>query len=114
MQHLGRGKTCRSSRGACVRARSATAELPRQVVHARKKGFPIPDSFTVGTERILHGGAMAEGMGWSSATTEEVVASATDYSVFRFQLVGLELWFRIFFRGERPEDLGERLQALAA
>jgi len=31
----------------------------------------------------------------------------------RFHVVGLELWARIFFGGEAPAELGERLIALA-
>ena len=92
---------------------AAEARLPRKIVHARKKGFPIPESFSSGTERLLAGGLLAEQMEWAARTADEIINLAATASNVRFRLVGLELWLRIFLDGADLEELGEQLMALA-
>jgi hypothetical protein len=56
---------------------------------------------------------MLSGMlGWQANTTQEIVDSLGADGGLRFSLVSLELWARMFFGGESPTDLGEKLAAL--
>jgi asparagine synthase (glutamine-hydrolysing) len=94
--------------------KKAAAELlPADVVYARKKGFPVTSKFSRGTQRLLLGGRLAEVMEWSAEATDEIVANLVEDRVLRFHVVGLELWCRLFFGGEAPDALGEKLASLA-
>jgi asparagine synthase (glutamine-hydrolysing) len=92
---------------------AAAERLPTDIVYAKKKGFPMPSSFTRGTQRLLAGGSLAELMEWPGDTTEEIINWLGKDEALRFRLVGLELWARMFFNGEAPAALGDKLRALA-
>jgi hypothetical protein len=87
--------------------------LPPDVVYARKKGFPFPTAYAMGTERLLAGGMLAEFMRWPAVNTEEIAELARGDGGLLFHVVGLELWFRAYFGGEAPEALGEALMGVA-
>jgi asparagine synthase (glutamine-hydrolysing) len=111
--HLPRRAKLHAGQRKWVVMRAAQQELPRDVIYARKKGFPMPPDFTRGTEALLTGGLLAGEMGWSARATDAIAASTRSDWFLRYELVGLEMWLRIFFSGERPEALGEKLVALA-
>jgi UDP-N-acetylmuramoyl-tripeptide--D-alanyl-D-alanine ligase len=73
----------------------------------------MPEKFWRGTERLLVGGRLAEVMEWPADTTEEIVTLLGKDGHLRFQVVGLELWARIFLNGEAPAALSEKLTVLA-
>ncbi len=112
--HLPRRAKLQGRTNKWVVKEAARKVLPRQVVHARKKGFPVPDEYTRGAEALLTDGMLADQLGWSAAFTEQMVAIARQDAHFRFQLVGSEMWLRMFFDGAKPDALAERLAALAA
>jgi asparagine synthase (glutamine-hydrolysing) len=94
--------------------KTAAAEvLPKDVVHATKKGFPMPAGFSRGCERLLKSGILSEKMQWSSGTIEDVLSLAAQDGSFRFQVTGLEIWLRMFVGNEAPDQIGDRLQTLA-
>lgn len=90
----------------------AVKRLPRDVVYAKKKGFPMPSGYTAGTERMLLGGLLADHLQWSRATTELIVDDLTHDIDLRFLLVGTEIWLRQQFGGEASDAIGEKLLAL--
>jgi len=91
----------------------ALARLPRPVVLAKKKGFPMPDSLTRGIERLLLDGRLADLLEWPRSTTEAIVTGLGHATSLRFTAVNLEIWLRLTEGGETVEGLGERLVALA-
>jgi asparagine synthase (glutamine-hydrolysing) len=91
----------------------ALKRLPRDVVYAQKKGFPIPSAYTDGTERILLGGLLAEQLQWSRATTEFIVEDLSHDIDLRFLMVGTEIWLRQQFGSETTDAIGEKLLAHA-
>jgi hypothetical protein len=93
---------------------AASEVLPADVVHAAKKGFPMPPEFTRGCEQLLRKGCLAEQMQWSGATIDEALLLAAEDAAFRFQVTGLEIWMRLFCRNEAPDRVGDRLQELAS
>lgn len=103
--HRGRGKWALKT--------VALDRLPRDIVHARKKGFPMPHSYTDGTERILLGGMLADQLQWSAATTRLIVDDARHDTGLRFLVVGMEIWLRLLFGDETAEAVGETLVAHA-
>lgn len=111
--HLPRSVKLRRGRAKWALKTVALDRLPREVVHARKKGFPIPHSYTDGTERLLLGGLLAEQLHWSEATTRLVVDDVRHDAGLRFLLVGMEIWLRLLFGNETAEAVGEKLVAHA-
>ena len=90
---------------------AARKVLPEDVVLAEKRAFPMPPDFDAGCEALLDGGAAGELLHWTESTRRAVTLVAARDPKLRFQLVGLELWARIAFRGEDPGELAEELHA---
>ena len=111
--HLPRRAKLHRGIGKWLVKKAAADVLPAKIVYAKKKGFPMPPAFTRGTQRLLVGGILPELMEWSTYTTQEIITLLGKDERLRFHVVGLELWARIFFGGEAPAALGERLTALA-
>lgn len=111
--HLPRRAKLHRNTGKWLVKQAAAEVLPADVVFARKEGFPLPTAYAFGTERLLDGGMLAELMQWPAATIGEIMVLLRGDGALRFQVVGLELWFRLYFGGETPEALGERLTGLA-
>jgi asparagine synthase (glutamine-hydrolysing) len=111
--HLPRRAKLHRNCGKWVVKEAATGLLPSDVVHAAKKGFPMPAGYPRGCERLLHDGLVCEHLKWSSATLNEVLTFAADDAAFLFQVTSLEIWMRLFFGNETPARIGERLLELA-
>jgi asparagine synthase (glutamine-hydrolysing) len=111
--HLPRGAKLHRGVGKWVVKKAAAEILPADIVYAVKKGFPMPKEFSLGTQHLLVGGVLQELLKWPANVTQEIATWLGKDGSLRFRVVGLELWARIFFRGERPVVLGEQLNALA-
>ena len=111
--HLPRRAKLHRGTGKWVVKQAAADVLPRDIVFAQKKGFPMPGKFSRGTQHLLAGGMLAELMEWPANVTEETIAMIGKSNLLRFHVVGLELWARTFFGGESPAALSDRLNALA-
>lgn len=111
--HLPRRAKLHRKNGKWLVKQAAAQVIPPDVVYARKKGFPLPIEFSLGTQRLLIGGMVAEFMQWPTDITQEIVTILREDGHLRFHLVCLELWFRLFFGDETPEALGEKLIDLA-
>lgn len=111
--HLPRSVKLRRGQAKWPLKTVALTRLPRDVVFARKKGFPIPHAYTAGTERLLRGGVLADQLQWSQATTGFVVDDLRHDSDLLFLMVGMEIWLRQVLGHETPETLGEKLIASA-
>ena len=73
--HLPRRAKLHRNTGKWLVKQAATEVLPHDVVFARKKGFPFPTAYALGTERLLAGGMLAEFMQWP-VNTEEIAELA--------------------------------------
>jgi acylphosphatase len=111
--HLPAQAKLQQRHGKWLVKQAAAQRLPADVVFARKKGFPVPGAFSAGTEQLIAGGMLADFMEWPAEVTREIVATLSNQQTLRFQLVGLEQWFRMFFDGQTPEVLAEKLIGLA-
>ncbi|MGB8853686.1 MAG: asparagine synthase (glutamine-hydrolyzing) [Pirellulales bacterium] len=112
--HLPRSAKLRRGQGKWALKTVALDRLPRDVVFARKKGFPIPHAYTHGTERLLLGGLLADQLQWSKATTEFIVDDLRHDTDLLFLMVGMELWLRHVVGHETSDALGETLVSYAA
>jgi len=97
--------------GKWLLKRVAAERLPREIVYARKKGFPVNVAHHRGASALLRDGYVAEAFGWSRAATEELLPAIEADPVRRFPLVSVELFGRIHAHGEAPAALAERLLA---
>ena len=111
--HLPRRAKLRRGVGKWVVKQVAAEVLPEDVVYARKRGFPMPLRFSRGTQQLLVGGMLAELMEWPANTIRETVTMLGTRDLLRFHVISLELWARIFFGGEAPAALAEKLAAFA-
>jgi asparagine synthase (glutamine-hydrolysing) len=111
--HLPVAARIRGRVGKWALKRAAERWLPKDVLYAPKKGFPIPLSFDRGAGELLRGGFLPELFGWTKATEGELVPRVDGDDLLRFAAVSLELWGRLFVRGEPAPVLAERLLALA-
>jgi asparagine synthase (glutamine-hydrolysing) len=107
--HLPRSAKLRRGQGKWALKTVAIERLPRNVVFAPKKGFPIPHAYTHGTERILLGGLLADQLQWSKATTGFIVDDLRHDTDLLFLMVGMELWLRQVVGRESSDAIGETL-----
>jgi asparagine synthase (glutamine-hydrolysing) len=110
--HLPRRAKLHDKTGKWVVKQAAARVLPSDIVFAPKVMFRVPNRFSSGAEQLLVGGMLPEMLGWQEKTTRDVVDSLADAGSLRFNLVSLELWARIFFGGESPAALADRLADL--
>ncbi len=111
--HLPRRSKLRDGQRKWVVKQAAQKWLPADIVHARKRAFPMPGAFDVGSEALLRGGVASELLHWSQRAQEAIIPRARHDEGLRFSLVGLELWGRLYLRGEKPDALASELVALA-
>jgi asparagine synthase (glutamine-hydrolysing) len=111
--HLPRRAKLHRGTGKWLVKSAAEKFLPAHIVYARKRGFPMPMSFSRGTEKLLKDGRLADLMRWPCQFTNEVETLLRGGRYLRFHIVGLELWARIFFDNEQPDAVGEKLLAFA-
>jgi asparagine synthase (glutamine-hydrolysing) len=112
--HLPRLDKYRNGQGKWLLKRVASKRLPRDVVHAPKLGFHVPYDPFATSVGLLQDGAARDLFQWSAGATGRVMQLVNADSVAAFQLLSLELWARLFLRGESYDALGETLVRLAA
>ena len=91
---------------------AAAKRLPGAIVHAPKLGFAVPRTIWRSSAPLLRDGMVAELLKWERRSTPLIIERAVQEPYVLLTLVGMELWARIFLRGESPEDLGEELLSL--
>lgn len=110
--HLPPGARIKGRQGKWVVKEAAARHLPRHVVYAKKKGFPVPATLWRGCERILLDGMLAKQFGWTDEAVGRIITRLAGNDLLGFHLVGLELWLRLS-SGEEPDGLGQELLQLA-
>jgi asparagine synthase (glutamine-hydrolysing) len=108
--HLPPFHRIRRGTGKWLLKKVASRYLPRDIVHARKKGFVVPEAYWKGSAALLDGGLLSDVLGWSASTNARVIEALEFDKLLSFHLVGAELWLRLE-EGEDTAELGERLVA---
>ncbi len=109
--HLPLRAKFRRGQSKWVVKQAAEKLLPAEIVHARKRAFPMPADYDVGCEALLAGGAAGELLHWTERTQQALISHLRRRNHLRFALVGLELWARLYLRGEKPDALAGELLA---
>jgi asparagine synthase (glutamine-hydrolysing) len=86
--------------------------LPTEIIHAAKRAFPMPPAFDDGCEVLLQGGTAGELLHWTESVKQSMIKACRYDQQLRFLLVGFELWARVNFGAEKPENLAEELLAI--
>lgn len=118
MMELGMHTPCRmkyrNGMSKWVVKKAAEKKLPYEIVHSRKVHFAVPMNTWRQAAPLLEGGMTAHLFRWGSEETKALLERAKDSPTVIHNLLGVELWARIFLGGESPESLGERLLALSS
>jgi asparagine synthase (glutamine-hydrolysing) len=109
--HLPLRAKFRRGQSKWVVKQAAEKLLPAEIVHARKRAFPMPADFDLGCEALLAGGAAGELLRWTDRQQQALIPLVRHREGLRFLLLGLELWGRIYLRGEKPDALASELLA---
>ena len=97
-------------RGKWALKRYADERLPKRVVHATKKGFPVGDAHWARAEGLLTDeGVVPDLLHWSRPVTDRMLRECAAEPRLRYHLVSLEIWGRLFLRGEAPDGIAEQL-----
>ncbi|MCL4747983.1 MAG: asparagine synthase C-terminal domain-containing protein, partial [Burkholderiaceae bacterium] len=98
-------------RGVTKRLIKGLAEkrLPREIVHLPKIGFSVHWDMWKGTTGVLREGRLAELLKWRRDDQEDIVRLLAQRPYYQFALVSTELWLRMRFGGESPDDLSDKL-----
>ncbi len=109
--HLPVGARIRHGRGKWLVKAVAERHLPRTIVHAAKKGFPVPPAYWSGCESLLADGHLERVLGWSYEDRKGVMEDLTQDRLLAFHLVCLELWLGQRLGGQTPDAQASRLLA---
>jgi asparagine synthase (glutamine-hydrolysing) len=93
--------------------KSAEKKLPLDIVHAPKIGFGVGQHLWKGTESLLDGGMVPELFKWGASEVKEISRALFEDPWFAFHILSVELWARVYFRGESPVELGEQLLGMS-
>jgi len=110
--HLPRRAKFHQGLSKWVVKQAAEKLLPPDIVHATKRAFPIPTTFDEGCEVMLRGGAVGELLYWTESVQQAMIKASQHDHMLRFLLVGFELWARITFHADKPENLAEELLSI--
>ncbi len=89
--------------------KAAEKILPHDIVHAPKIGFAVNPHVWKGAEELLKGGMVPELFKWGSSEIRGISSMLFKNPWVAFHILSVELWARIYFRGESPSELGEAL-----
>lgn len=113
--HLPRRAKYRRGVGKWALKRVAARRLPEGIVYAEKRGFVIPDDHHRGVTSLLRGGVVPELFRWPKDAEDRLLPRIEEDAVLRHQIASLEIWGRLFLRGESASSIaGQLCQAPSA
>lgn len=89
--------------------RVAQKHLPGEVIDLPKIGFGMRPGMWNGLMPFLRGGRVAELLKWHATDQREILTLLPKHPFYQFRLLGMELWLRMNFGTEKPEDLSDQL-----
>jgi len=109
--HLAARSKLLGEQGKRVVKASAEGLLPRDIIHATKVGFAMPENFWSGYENVVNDGLLADLFKWGSSEQESVQQILLSNPLTAHKIVSMELWAQIHFNGRSPEQMEEKLRA---
>ncbi|PCJ29656.1 MAG: asparagine synthase (glutamine-hydrolyzing) [Moraxellaceae bacterium] len=83
--------------------------LPHDIIYQPKLGFPTSLDFVKYALPLLKGGMVPDLFRWSSRQTLSMTEFLQQDPVTMWNIMSIEIWARLFLRGESTEHLGEQL-----
>jgi hypothetical protein len=83
--------------------------LPRDVIDLPKIGSWVRDLIRRRVDPLLRGAVIAELLGWRPSEEQALIDLVGRRRRFLFRMVGLEIWGRLFFRGDSAEQPPDEL-----
>ncbi len=93
--------------------KAAEKKLPHSIIYAKKVGFGVAHRVWRNTSEILKGGVLSEFLKWDRGQEEMILNQIYSDHVMPYHFVSMELWARMYLRGESPTQLGEQLLSLS-
>ena len=81
----------------------AKERLPSSIVYAPKLGFSVAESAWLPAAPLLQNSMIAELFKWDRAYLQVLTQRVTEVPRCLYSLLSVEMWARIFLRGDRPE-----------
>jgi len=110
--HLPRPLKLNDGKGKWIVKKVAEKRLPHSIVHARKLQFPVDMGTWRTAADLLEGGMVPELFKWGTRETQAILERAKQAPTVIHNLLGVELWARLYLRNESPAELGEALLGL--
>lgn len=111
--HVPRAMKYHNGQTKWVVKQAGEKKLPHDIVHAPKVHFAVPMATWKHGISFLTAGMVPELFKWGAQETQALVERAMQTETVVHNLVGVELWARMFLRGDSPEQLGETLLRLS-
>ncbi|MDE0317920.1 MAG: asparagine synthase (glutamine-hydrolyzing) [Candidatus Poribacteria bacterium] len=92
----------------------ATSYLPDDIVHGPKTPFSTSYKPYKAAMPLVRTGMVPELFNWSSMAVKHLMSELVEKPTVFYSVVGVELWARMFLRGETPVEIGEKLVKNAA
>lgn len=89
--------------------KTAEKRLPRSIVHAPKIGFAVAKEAWRAAIPLIQNGMVPNLFRWDKSSINNIMQRVVKEPYVLLSLAGVEIWARIFLRGQSPEDIGERL-----
>jgi asparagine synthase (glutamine-hydrolysing) len=90
--------------------------LPRDIIRRKKAGFPLPTAEFIApllAPALYEQGYLVRDLGLSWPWLKRRLAAGASHETGTFGLLTLELWGRLFIRGQTVEELDARLADMA-
>ncbi len=110
--HLPRSMKLKDGRNKWIVRKAAEKWLPPMTVQAEKLGFPVDMEAWQTTARLLEKGMVSQFFKWGEKETQVILKRAVTAPTVIHNLLGVELWARLYFQNESKSELGEKLVGL--
>ncbi len=88
-------------------------KLPREIVYGQKLHFPVAMDTFRGARALIETGLLPQLFKWSVGETNLLLEEAAQNHTVIYNLLGVELWARMFLNGDSREELGETLLSVS-
>ncbi len=99
----------RDRRGKWLVKEAARQYLPEDIVFAKKVGFSASWDYFCHGLPLLRNGMVSELFCWGTRFTDQLLALLRKDPVLMWNIISIELWARLYLRGESADELGEKL-----
>jgi len=87
----------------------ANKRLPKEIVQLPKIGFWAPNYLWQGMVDFLRNGKVSQLLKWRTQDQDIILKMIQRHPRFLYRLLSTEIWARMYFDGESPEQLSETL-----